>query len=150
MTKESKHKARHKEDYLEQLKRVQADFENYRKRIEKERAGHRDRANAELAGKLLECLDNLERALESAEKHQDVDRIIEGVKLTYTHLRSVLAKEGLEEIHAKGEHFDPHKHDAMLTVPGKTDGFVAEELQKGYMFKDKVLRHSKVSVTKME
>ncbi len=139
-----------KTDYLEQLKRVQADFENYKKRVEREHSTHKERANAELVGKLLECMDNLERALESAKKHKDEEKLMEGVELTYKHMKDILEKEGLEEIEAVNKQFDANEHDAMMTVPGKKDDIVAEELQKGYKFKDIIIRHSKVAVSKKE
>ncbi|HDM22302.1 MAG: nucleotide exchange factor GrpE [Methanomicrobia archaeon] len=127
------------EDNLNQMKKIQADFINYRKRMEKEKEEFIKYANSDLILKLLDVLDNLERASESGD---------EGIKLIYKQFRSILEKEGLEEIDATGK-FDPYYHEVIAVENSECeDGTILEVLQKGYMFNNKVLRHAKVKVCK--
>lgn len=127
------------EDNLNQIKKIQADFINYRKRMEKEKEEFIKYANSDLILKLLDVLDNLERASESGD---------EGIKLIYKQFRSILEKEGLEEIDATGK-FDPYYHEVIAVENSECeDGTILEVLQKGYMFNNKVLRHAKVKVCK--
>lgn len=129
-----------KDEYLEQLQRLQAEFENFRKRTEKERQAIFLNANEDLIVKLLGVLDNFELAL----KHVDD----EGIKMIYSELYSILENEGLKPIKAEGK-FDPRVHEALIQEDGEEDEKIIEELQKGYMLNDKVIRHSKVKITKM-
>ncbi len=135
---------------LDQLQRLQADFDNYRKRTEKERPEIGNHAKEDIVLPILEVIDNLERCEKSASETDDFDALKSGVELTLKLLRDALKKEGLEEISCAGEKFDPEKHEAMLTTASEEheDDHIAEELQKGYIFKSKVIRPSKVKVVK--
>ena len=121
----------------DRLLRLQAEFENFRKRNAKEQDGLADRANAELLSKLLPVVDEMEVAV----KHTKDD----GVKMVYMNLMSTLGKQGLEEMDTLGKSFDPYYHDALKQEDGD-EGKILEIIQKGYLFKGKVLRHAKVIV----
>lgn len=127
------------------LQRLQAEFENYKKRVEKENNNFLKYANAGLINELLPLLDSFELALKNKESKED---FIKGVELIFAQLFSTLEKQGLRPIEAEGKPFDPYKHEVMLQEPSDKEGIVLEELQKGYMLYDKVLRHSKVKVGK--
>jgi molecular chaperone GrpE len=135
-------------DLTETAKRVQADFENYKKRVEKEKQEFAELANADLLKKLLNIIDNFELALKSEQNHED---FVKGVELIYAQLKELLTAEGVKEIDTKGKQFDPYVHEAMITGNDNTkkDGEILEEFQKGYVLKNSVLRHSKVKVNKV-
>jgi molecular chaperone GrpE len=135
-----------RDEYLELAQRVQADFENYRKRAAREQERLIAHAHERLVRELLPILDDLERALEAAERHEEAT-LVEGVKLVEQSLRRALAKEGLAEIDAEGA-FDPHVHEALLTKPGNgaEPGTVLEVVQRGYRVGDRVVRPAKVIV----
>jgi molecular chaperone GrpE len=135
-----------RDEYLDLAQRVQADFENYRKRAAREQERLIAHAHERLVRELLPILDDLERALEAAERHEEA-QLVEGVKLVEQSLRRALAKEGLAEIDADGT-FDPHVHEAMLTKPGEgvEPGTVLEVVQRGYRVGDRVVRPAKVIV----
>lgn len=133
-------------ELTETLQRIQAEFENYKKRVDKETASFKEYAKAEFMKELLPILDSFELAIQNKEKKED---FIKGVELIYAQLFSLLEKEGLRKIEALGKKFDPYRHDVLLSEKtDKEEDIVLEELQKGYMFKDKVLRHTKVKVSK--
>lgn len=136
--------------YLDDLKRLKAEFENYRKRILKEQTEVVERASAHLVGRLLPVLDNFDLAVSAAEATRDFDRMLRGVELVFGELKEVLATEGLTEIEAKGKKFDPSLHEAAVEVPGDPDGdlIVAEVLRPGYRFGGRVLRPAMVKVTR--
>ncbi len=121
----------------DRLLRLQAEFENFRKRNAKEQDGLAEKANAELLLKLLPVVDELELAV----GHSKDD----GVKMVYMNLMSTLGKQGLEEMDTLGKSFDPYYHDALKQEDGE-EGKILEIVQKGYLFKGKVLRHAKVIV----
>jgi molecular chaperone GrpE len=135
-----------RDEYLELLQRVQADFENYRKRAARDQERLVAHAHERLVRDLLPILDDLERALEAAEQHEEA-KLVEGVKLVEQSLRRVLAKEGVAEIETAGA-FDPHVHEALLTKPGDgaDSGSVLEVVQRGYRVGDRVVRPAKVIV----
>jgi molecular chaperone GrpE len=132
--------------YLDLAQRVQADFENYRKRAAREQERLVAHAHERLVRELLPILDDLERALEAAERHEEA-QLVEGVKLVEQSLRNALGKEGLAEIDTDGA-FDPHVHEALLTKPGNgtEPGSVLEVVQRGYRVGDRVVRPAKVIV----
>jgi molecular chaperone GrpE len=136
---------RERDDYLDQLLRLKAEFDNYRKRearLQSERASH---AAERLVKELLPILDDLERALEAAALHEEA-KLEEGVALVHRALRDTLTKEGLAEIDADGR-FDPHIHEALLSQPSEAEeGSVIEVVQKGYRLGDRVLRPARVVV----
>ncbi|HEX4747884.1 MAG TPA: nucleotide exchange factor GrpE [Gaiellaceae bacterium] len=135
-----------RDEYLELAQRVQADFENYRKRAVRDQERLVAHAHERLVRELLPILDDLERALEAAEQHEEA-KLVEGVKLVEQSLRAALRKEGLHEIETDGQ-FDPHVHEALLTQPGNgaEPGSVLEVLQRGYRVGDRVVRPAKVIV----
>jgi molecular chaperone GrpE len=135
-----------RDEYLELLQRVQADFENYRKRAVREQERLVAHAHERLVRELLPVLDDLERALEAAERHEEAT-LVEGVELVEKSLRKALAKEGLSEIPTDGP-FDPHVHEALLTQPSEQaePGSVLEVVQRGYRLGEKVVRPARVIV----
>ncbi len=134
----------------EKYLRACADLENYRKRTAKETARTIEYANETLLKEILPVIDNLERALEHAEKEKGFESLKEGVRLTLDQMRAVLKKFGLREIKALGERFDPEKHHCISheEKEGCEPGTVIKEFQKGYIFKNKLLRPSLVAVAK--
>jgi molecular chaperone GrpE len=135
-----------RDEYLDLAQRVQADFENYRKRAAREQERLVAHAHERLVRELLPILDDLERALEAAEQHEEA-KLVEGVKLVETSLRQALSKEGLVEIPTDGP-FDPHVHEAVLTQPSDDaePGSVLDVVQRGYRVGDRVVRPAKVIV----
>lgn len=136
--------------YLEDLQRLKAEFENYRKRILKEQTALVERASAGLVKRLLGVLDNFELAVAAAEATRDFDRMLRGVEMVFGELKEVLAAEGLDVIEAKGRPFDPNLHEAALEVPGTVSGEpqVTEVLRPGYTLRGRVLRPAMVKVTR--
>jgi len=130
----------------EQLLRARADFDNLRKRTARDRAQTFDTAFAELMGHLLPVIDNLERALLSAPPAGDPFR--QGIGLIHQQLMETLTRDGLAPIETRGADFDPHQHEAVEVVdlPGWSQGRIIEELQKGYMMKNRLLRPALVRV----
>ncbi len=133
------------DEYLERLQRLMAEFDNYRKRTEKEKIYAYDMAVGSTVTELLGTIDNFERAL----KQETDDKVFyEGVTMIYKQLVTALEKIGVTPIEATGQTFDPEFHNAIFHVedenaPANT---IVEELQKGYLFKEKVIRHSLVKV----
>jgi molecular chaperone GrpE len=135
-----------RDEYLELARRTQADFENYRKRTAKDLAAAGTRAKLGLVRDLLPVVDNLERALESAESQ---DGLAEGVRLVLTDLQGVLVREGVQAVEPAGERFDPTVHEALSTRPedGADPGVVLDVVQKGYRMNDTVIRPARVVVS---
>jgi molecular chaperone GrpE len=133
------------QEHLDDLKRLAAEFENYKKRAAREQASQSARATERLMKELLPIVDDLERALQAAEEHEEA-KLEEGVRLVHRQLAAVLEREGLAEIETNGK-FDPHVHEALLSQPSEADeGAVVEVLQKGYRLGDRVLRPARVVV----
>ena len=138
-----------RDERLDDLKRVAAEFDNYRKRVARDQQSLAARAHERLVKELLPVLDDLERALEAAAEHQEA-KLEDGVRLVHRELQEALSKEGLEEIETNG-HFDPHVHEALLSQPSDRDeGAILEVLQKGYRLGDRVLRPARVVVSQGE
>lgn len=137
-------------EYLDDLQRLQAEFENYRKRMLREQTRIIEQANKGLVAKLLPVLDNLEMALKYSEGRDD--RLAEGVRMVYEQLVKLLRDEGLEEINPEGHPFDPNICEAMMTVVSEDheDETVVEVHQKGYKFKGSLLRPARATVSKCE
>jgi molecular chaperone GrpE len=135
-----------RDEYLALAQRVQADFENYRKRAARDQERLISHAHERLVRELLPVLDDLERTLEAAERHEEA-ALVDGVRLVERSLRKALEKEGLVEIGTDGA-FDPHVHEAMLTQPDDEaePGAVLEVVQRGYRLGDKVVRPARVIV----
>lgn len=130
--------------------RAVADLENYRKRTLKEKDEIISLAKEYLVLKLVDVLDNFDRAVAAAKTSADFDSFHRGVELICKQLTQILEREGLKAYSAKGEKFDPQRHEAILTV--ETDNFppdtVVDEISKGYIFRDKVVRPALVTVSK--
>ena len=137
---------RQREEVLDDLRRVAADFDNYRKRVAREQSQLLARSGERVVAKLLPVLDDLERALDAAEHHEEA-KVLEGVRMTKDALAAVLASEGVEEIPAEGP-FDPHVHEALMTQPaeGVEPGHVVQVVTRGYRIGDAVLRPARVVV----
>ena len=140
------------QEYLEHLQRLQAEFSNYRKRSQKEVSEAYDYAKAELICKLLPVVDDLERAMESLDSNCDNKEALKGVKLIYGKLKSALEAEGLEAIVCRGKEFDPNYHEAVVVSKAGdgVDGQVIRDFQKGYTFKGRLVRPSKVEVRQVQ
>lgn len=136
------------ESYYDRLLRLQAEFENFRKRTIKEKAEFTKYANEELIKNLLPVLDNLERALASAEQTKDFEGLSKGMEMIYKQFSEALKKAGLTEIEALNQRFDPVVHEAVARVESSDiePNTVVEVLQKGYYFHDRVLRPAMVKV----
>ena len=133
--------------YLNQLKYLQADFENYKKQILKEKQNWIKFANEELIIELLNIVDDLEIAVKTAEKLND-KKTAEGFRIIFDNLYKILEKNGLKKIDALGKRLDPYYYEVISQEKSdKEDGIILEEFQRGYMLNDKVIRHSKVKVS---
>ncbi len=137
------------EKYLANWQRCQADFDNYKKRSEQEKGEVIEFANRALISNLLPIMDDLERAFASVPAEFDESNWTEGIKLIYNKFKATLEAQGLAEIEARGEPFDPRLHEAVMQQEGE-EGMVVEETQKGYKFRGKVIRPSLVVVGKGE
>jgi molecular chaperone GrpE len=133
--------------YLDLARRTQADFDNYRKRAAKDAAAAGARAKSGLVRELLPVVDNLERALASAEESEQ--HLAEGVRLVHSELVAVLQRNGIEPFDPTGEPFDPELHEALSTQPadGADPGIVVDVMEKGYKLNGTVLRPARVVVT---
>ena len=134
-----------RDEHLNDLKRVAAEFENYRKRVLRDQESLVARAHERLVKELLPVLDDLERALAAAEQHEEA-KLEEGVRLVHRELAAALQREGLAEIETNGR-FDPHVHEALLSQPSEAEeGSIIEVVQKGYALGDRVVRPARVVV----
>jgi len=132
-------------DIKETLQRLQAEFTNYRKRNEEDQKRFILMSNIELLKKLLPVMDNFEIALKAKTKGED---FVKGMEMIYTQLKEILGDEGLMPINASGK-FDPQLHEAVLTEESELEpNHIIQELQKGYKINDRVIRHSKVKISK--
>ncbi|ADL59247.1 nucleotide exchange factor GrpE [Methanothermobacter sp. KEPCO-1] len=131
-------------EYVSHLQRLQADFENYKKQKEKQELELIKNANEKLILNLLDVYEDLERAIENRENDGD------GLEVIYRKFRDTLRKEGLSEIPAEGEKFDPFLHEAVMVESHDEydDGIIIEELSRGYRLNDRIIKHSIVKVCK--
>jgi molecular chaperone GrpE len=138
------------EAYLDDLRRLQADFDNYRKRTLREQTARAASASQALVARLLPVLDNFELAVSHAEQSRDFDRMLKGVEMVFGELREVLQSEGLVKIEAEGKPFDPERHEAVVAVEqeGAEPGTVVDVVRNGYELRGKVLRPAMVKVAK--
>jgi molecular chaperone GrpE len=135
-----------RDEYLDALQRLKAEFENYRKRVARDQGALVARASERLVKQLLPVLDDLERALVAASEHEEA-KLAEGVQLVHRALADALAREGLVEVDTDGD-FDPHTQEALLAQPSdEEEGAVIQVLQKGYKLGDHVLRPARVVVS---
>ena len=132
-------------ELTESLQRLQAEFENYKKQIEKQSQEFVKYAKGDLINKILPTLDTFEIALKST---QDQEKFVKGMEMIYAQLFTTLENEGLRPIDSLGKKFDANLHEVMLKQKSdKEENTILEELQKGFMLNDKVLRHTKVKVS---
>ena len=138
------------ESYLDDLRRLQADFDNYRKRTLREQTARAASASQALVTRLLPVLDNFELAVSAAEQSRDFDRMLKGVEMVFGELREVLESEGLVRIEAEGKPFDPERHEAVIAVEEEDTepGMVVDIVRAGYELRGKVLRPAMVKVAK--
>lgn len=146
---ELKKKAEERDEYLDRFQRSVADFSNYQKRSQREMEETRKYAAGAVALQLLEVLDNFARALSAAQGRID-DDYWKGFEMIEEQIRSVLDKHGIAPFDAEGKPFDPNFHDALFSVEDASlpDNTILEELQKGYMHYDRLLRPARVKVSK--
>jgi molecular chaperone GrpE len=139
---------RQRDDYLDQLRRAQAEFANFRKRSQTQAEADRQYFVGALAKDLLGVLDNFERAMDAA-RASGASTIVDGLELVHRQLLDAFAKHGIEPIAALGEPFDPNQHEALMQQPtaDHPEGTVVSELGKGYRLRDRVLRPTKVAVS---
>ena len=135
-----------RDEYLDALQRLKAEFDNYRKRVARDQQELAARAHERLVKELVPILDDLERALEAASQHEEA-QLEEGVRLVHRSLGDLLTREGLTEVETAGK-FDPHTQEALLAQPSEEEeGSVIQVLQKGYKLGDRVLRPARVVIS---
>ena len=139
-----------RDGYLDQLRRAQADFQNFKRRNATSRSDGYTEGVSESLTAILPAIDNLERALDAAEKAGQTDGLAEGVQMTLNLLLDGLKKFDFEEIPALGETFDPELHNAVMREPGEEPGKILAVFQKGYKAKGKILRYAMVKVASEE
>jgi molecular chaperone GrpE len=137
-------------DYHDKHLRALAELENYRKRVEEERLQIAQYTKEDLICEFLPILDNFEMALYHVQNTTEPEKITEGIKLVERQVHNILKNKGLKAIEAKGKKFDPHIHEAIIQEENDKypEGFIIEELRKGYTLGGKVIRPSQVKVTK--
>ena len=136
------------ENLTDRLKRQMAEFENFRKRTDKEKSQMFDMGARTIVEKILPVIDNFERGLASVPEENQDDPFVSGMQMVYKQLMTELEAAGVKTIECAGEEFNPDFHNAVMQVESEEleSGTIAQELQKGYMYKDSVVRHSMVSV----
>ena len=136
------------EDLTDRLKRQMAEFENFRKRTEKEKSQMYDMGAKGIIEKILQVIDNFERGLYAVPEEEMEDPFVDGMNKIYKQMMTVLEEAGVKPIEARGQEFNPDFHNAVMHIEDEDLGenMVAEELQKGYMYHDSVVRHSMVKV----
>jgi molecular chaperone GrpE len=151
LSQELEQKTREAAEANEKYLRTYADFDNYRKRMQRDLGDFRKYANEQLALELLTVVDHLGLALKHAEgSGKNAQGLQEGVELVFKQIREVLEKFGVKQFSSEGEPFDPARHDAMMQVvtDDLPENTVAQVMQDGYLYHEKVLRHAKVGVSK--
>jgi len=136
------------DEYLDMLKRVAAEYDNFKKRTQKEKEQISKDVTCDVVASFIPVADNLERALEAAEKNGDSKAIKEGIEMVYKQFKDILKSLDVSEIDSLGKKFDPNLHNAVMHVQDEKFGEseIVEVFQKGYILKDKVIRHSMVKV----
>lgn len=136
------------QEYLDRLQRLQAEFENYQKRIEKEKAEFKEYATAQLIRKFVDVIDAMERAIDSWKTDGLKDEHVKGLEMIYKNFYKSLEEEGLKAITTMNEQFDPYKHEVVgKQKSDQPENTIIKEVQKGYICKDRVLRHAKVIIS---
>ena len=136
------------EELTDRVKRQMAEFENFRKRTEKEKSSMYEMGARDIIERILPVIDNFERGLAVIPEDKKEAPIAEGMEKIYKQIQKVFEEAGVKPIEAAGKEFDPNFHNAVMHVEDESLGenIVAEELQKGYMYRDSVVRHSMVKV----
>jgi Molecular chaperone GrpE (heat shock protein) len=136
------------EEYLDKYQRSVAEFDNFKKRTAREKEALYSEAVCDVTAVILPVVDNFERAVQACSKESDFQTLKDGVELVYRQLKEAFKKIGVEEINCNNACFDPQLHNAVMHVEdeGLGQNCVIEEFQKGYVYKDKVIRHSMVKV----
>ncbi len=137
------------QNYKDLYMRTAAEFENYKKRTDNERADFYNYAGEKVLAEMLPVLDDFDRTMESFEKSHDKDALKKGIDIVYEKFKNVLLKQGVTEMDSNGKKFDVNLHEAILQQPDpdKEPETVLTTVEKGYKYKDKVLRHAKVVVS---
>lgn len=137
------------EENQQKYLRAQADFDNFRRRTMKEKEELGQYASMKLISQLLPIVDNFERAIAASSSNSDYDSLAKGVDMTFRQLAATLEQEGLTPMNAVGQPFNPEFHQAIMQVESEEheEGIVVEEIQKGYMLKDRVIRPAMVKVS---
>ncbi len=130
-------------ELTDHLKRIAAEFDNYKKRAEKEACLRQKYANELLVQKIIPVVDNLERALKNTENK---DELVKGVCMILDQLKEILHHENVERIETVGKEFDPNLHEALMREDSEKDNMVLEEFEAGYTMAGRVIKHSKVKV----
>lgn len=128
------------------LKRLQADFQNHCKRVEQEKKDFIEYASGGVLCKMLLIVDEMEIALKNMKSAEDR----KGIQMILDKIRKMMTEEGVTEMKCMGQKFDPYQHEAILYENGKEDGIILDEIQKGYLMKGKVLRYPKVKISRSE
>lgn len=138
-----------KNEAQDRMLRVQAEFDNFKKRTQKEKEANLKYKAQDLVTELLPAIDNFERALQ-VEVTEAAESFVEGMSMVYNQLKEALKSQGVEEIEAVGKEFDPNLHHGVMQVEDAEveSNIIVEELQKGYMLKDRVIRPAMVKVNK--
>ncbi|MCX7710424.1 MAG: nucleotide exchange factor GrpE [Clostridia bacterium] len=141
-------KSKQCDEYLNMLQRTMAEFDNYKKRTAREKVDLYSEAVSEVVGSILPVLDNLERALQASGNEEAAGSLKEGIIMVHRQFKDVMKSIGVDEIKGVGESFDPNLHNAVMHVEDEAYGenVIVEEFQKGYIYKEKVIRHSMVKV----
>ncbi len=139
-------------DYKDKYLRVLAEMDNQRKRVIREKEELERYANERLILSILPVVDNFERAINTDENTNNVQEILDGVKLIFKQLKDVLGKEGVKPFESVGQKFDPYKHEALLAIESEEHepSIILEEIEKGYLLGDKVIRPTKVTVSRQK
>lgn len=137
-------------DYRERYLRALADLENYKKRIVREKQEYVEYANANLIRSVLTVLDNFERALDSGKIGSEFQPFYKGVEMIYENLKDVLGREGLQQFSSLGEEFNPERHEAVVALESEAHpaNIIVDEIEKGYILRDRIIRPAKVAVSK--
>lgn len=138
-----------KENY-DKFLRVYAEFENYKKRMEREKSEFLKYANEGLIKEMLVVIDNLDRAVAQARQNAETESLVEGVEMILRQIKEIMEKHGVRELRSLGEPFDPNLHEAMMheVANDHDENTVIDEFQKGYVFKDRLIRPALVKVSK--
>lgn len=150
MKEDLKNKDKEIKEFKDKYLRALADLDNYRKRMDKELDSYRKYAQVEFFNKIIPVLDSFDRAIDGASLENDYEKYTQGVEMIYRQLKDALRSMGLEEFSSLGDFFDPTRHEAVATVVNndKPDNTIVEEISKGYVVHERVIKPAKVLVSK--